>query len=346
MNLCFDIIYIFIISGIIIFLFVTLIILFFCKKSNKIFPAHNKTLTLVFADISDSTILWEKCSHVMKFAIIEYYTILKKYGKIHNGDIINTEGDNIFIVFDNIINAICWCIDIDSELLETKWPNELLQYEGAKNITNEFGKVIYNGITVHVGIHTGIPICQYNNTIKHYDYYGPVVNKAARIQNVAKKGQIILSSLATYTLMDALVQYNPTSITRNDIDHYEFIINKKKIEIRYNGIYNLKGIEMPERLYILVHQNCHDRYKYNISRISSFGNSVLSQKSSMKNTSTKNIKIVKLEENKLYNIYDNTDNTSTSTDTEKNSMIGITENNYNNENNYDKISYELTEIIA
>lgn len=339
--MCLNIIY-FIVLLLLLLILIIIIVTLLIKKYNRITPIHkHKTLTLVFADISDSTILWENCSHIMQDAITNYYSILDKFSKKYDGDIINTEGDNMFIAFENIINAVCWCIDIDSELLTTEWPTELLKYEGAKHITNEFGNTIYNGITIHVGLHIGIPICKYNSTIKHNDYYGPVVNKAARIQSIAKKGQIILSSLSTYTLIDALIEYNPSSIIHNDVDYFEFVLNKKKVEIKYNGIYNLKGIEMPERLYILIHQTCSDRHKYDISRIGSdtLDNSVLSQKGSKKCNTYSDLSIsckkTKNQELKLYNLYKDDDEfTEASSPTKSNSNITKI-----------KSQYEISEMV-
>jgi class 3 adenylate cyclase len=211
------------------------------------------SMTLVFIDVSNSTSLWEKCGEAMDTSITTYYNILHKYSHQYEGREVNTEGDSMFLVFDDIVVALMWCIEVDNELLHTKWPEELTKEDGAQMLYNDKGQMVYNGLTVHIGIHVGEPICKYNKTTKNFDYYGPVVNKTARIQTIAKSGQICMSNLATLTLIDNLQRYSPNNIITNDVNEYEIILGNIYIKVTYIGLFSLKGILMPERLYTVTH---------------------------------------------------------------------------------------------
>lgn len=65
-------------------------------------------------------------------------------------------------------------------------------------------KPVYKGLRVRIGVHAGIHAdpgeeggqiqAQYDKVAKGYDYYGPVVNAAARIESMAFGGQTLISA--------------------------------------------------------------------------------------------------------------------------------------------------------
>jgi adenylate cyclase len=52
---------------------------------------------------------------------------------------------------------------------------------------------VWNGIRVRVGIHFGVGSVKFDPTLQGYDYYGTLVNTAARVEGVGNGGQVLLT---------------------------------------------------------------------------------------------------------------------------------------------------------
>lgn len=66
--------------------------------------------------------------------------------------------------------------------------------DGNDNTANSTSS--WNGLRVRVGIHWGYGTIQLDPVTERYDYYGTVVNTAARVESVGHGGQILISSAA------------------------------------------------------------------------------------------------------------------------------------------------------
>lgn len=62
------------------------------------------------------------------------------------------------------------------------------------NNRNEQNVCLYRGLRVRMGLHAGIPHCEQDQITFRTEYFGPVVNTAARIVSHAVGGQIVASS--------------------------------------------------------------------------------------------------------------------------------------------------------
>ena len=63
---------------------------------------------------------------------------------------------------------------------------------------------LWHGIRVRIGIHYGIGDIRKDPVTRSYDYYGTVVNTAARVEGVGHGGQILIS----YPVYTAVLQKN------------------------------------------------------------------------------------------------------------------------------------------
>jgi len=108
---------------------------------------------------------------------------------------VKTEGDAFMVAFADPIMAVNFCLRAQLDLLNTNWPDKLLQHPDAGEDFNDDGDILLQkGIRVRMGIYTGQPLCEKDPVTGRMDYFGPVVNTAARVSNFAQGGQILLTT--------------------------------------------------------------------------------------------------------------------------------------------------------
>ncbi|KAI8097230.1 uncharacterized protein BX664DRAFT_292635 [Halteromyces radiatus] len=157
-------------------------------------PPPINQVALVFTDIKNSTFLWETHQEDMRSAIKIHDGIMRRTLRSVGGYEVKTEGDAFMTCFQNITGALLWCFTVQLQLLEADWPAGILDTEEGREIEDAEDTVIYRGLSVRMGIHWGTPVFERNPITNRMDYFGPVVNKAARICNAADGGQICVSS--------------------------------------------------------------------------------------------------------------------------------------------------------
>eukprot|EP01137_Pigoraptor_chileana_P014640 Opistho-2@69515 len=169
-------------------------------------------VALVFTDIQGSTQLWDTVPETMKQAIIMHNNMMRRLLKKYNGYEVKTEGDAFMVAFQDVIGALKWCLEAQLELMRTKWPRELLEVEAGKEEKSEDDIVLFRGLRVRMGIHKGSPHCEPDPTHGRMDYFGPVVNRAARVAGIAEGGQIIVSRSVIEDVVnrwDELQEFDP-----------------------------------------------------------------------------------------------------------------------------------------
>jgi len=123
--------------------------------------------TFLFTDIEGSTEKWEKYKNEMGEALSRHDAILNENINKFGGKIIKHTGDGIFAVFENDEPLRC-AIEIQKNISKENW-----------------GKI--GELRIRIGLHAGIA------EKREKDYFGPAINKTARVMAIAWGGQIILT---------------------------------------------------------------------------------------------------------------------------------------------------------
>jgi adenylate cyclase len=149
-------------------------------------------VALVFTDIKNSTALWETNGGMQSAMRLHNY-LLRRQLRTIGGYEVKTEGDAFMVSFPSVTAALLWCFTVQIQLLREDWPQELLECEDGKEVYDSEGELIYRGLSVRMGIHWGFPVCEADPITRRMDYFGPMVNRAARISSAADGGQIMAS---------------------------------------------------------------------------------------------------------------------------------------------------------
>ena len=149
--------------------------------------APTGTVTLVFTDIQGSTRLWEHDADMMQATLALHDEILRQLIETHNGYEVKTEGDAFMLAFARPKDAARWCLSAQEALHDAAWPKGLLACDDAVDAGG------FRGVRVRMGIHTGDPTCTPDPNTGRMDYFGRMVNRAARVSGAGHGGQLLLS---------------------------------------------------------------------------------------------------------------------------------------------------------
>jgi len=224
-------------------------------------PAPVGHVTLVFTDIRNSTHLWE-VNPGMPTAIKMHNSLLRRHLRLCGGYEVKTEGDAFMCSFPTSLAAVWWCLTVQVELLNEQWPLEILECEDGKPIYDEKGHLIARGLSVRMGIHSGTPLCETDLITHRMDYFGPMVNRSARINSNALGGQIMCS-------LDVVREINAKVFESEEETEYSRLQTSQAIEgirglgvsVIFVGEVKLKGIELPEILHVLYPRRLEGRHE-------------------------------------------------------------------------------------
>ncbi|KAF3906104.1 hypothetical protein ABW21_db0209075 [Orbilia brochopaga] len=239
------------------------------RKFGREIPPPEGDVCLVFTDIKGSTLLWETYPS-MRSAIKIHNDIMRELLRTNGGYEVKTEGDAFMVAFPTVTSALLWTFNVQLALLSCEaWPQEILRSQQCGEIwaTDDDGSntLVYRGLSVRMGIHFGQPVCERDPITKRMDYFGPMVNRAARISGVADGGQITVSMDYLTELKRVNAMYPPeetaTANKSNDVygDTYEDAIKTDLKNLRNNsgwvikeiGERKLKGLENPESISLI-----------------------------------------------------------------------------------------------
>jgi predicted ATPase/class 3 adenylate cyclase len=163
------------------------------------------TVSFLFTDVAGSTRLWDSDREGMAASLAAHDRILTEALAVHGGYVFSTAGDSFGAAFPTARAALTAAVAAQLALGSEAWTGP--------------------PIRVRMGIHTG------SSQERDGNYFGPDVNRAARVMSAANGGQVLVSG-ATAELAGAL---------------------EAPLALVDRGIHALKDLERPEHLFELRH---------------------------------------------------------------------------------------------
>ncbi|WFD32126.1 adenylate cyclase [Malassezia sp. CBS 17886] len=220
-------------------------------------------VALVFTDIKHSTLLWETNAG-MQAAIRQHNLLLRRQLRTIGGYEAKTEGDAFMVSFPTVAAALLWCFSVQLRLLTVDWPQEILDSRDGAPVYDDDGALVYRGLSVRMGVHWGAPVCEVDPVNNRMDYFGPIVNRAARISSAADGGQILVSHDVVRELGRLLDQFrepspDPASPQQPPIPRDIVFLRRLGLGIQDVGERRLRGIEMAEHLSLVYPKQLSSR---------------------------------------------------------------------------------------
>ena len=227
--------------------------------------APTGNLSMVFTDIKNSTTLWENYPVAMRSAIKSHNEVMRRQLRVIGGYEVKTEGDAFMVSFPTATGALLWSFVVQQHLLEVDWPPEILSTVHCAEVLDGDENVIYRGLSVRMGIHWGEPVCEPDPVTRRMDYFGPMVNRAARISGAADGGQIYVSQdyiAEIQRSLEAFADPERSGSTGSDDSLNEDplgqsirrelrALSSQGFEVKDLGTQKLKGLENPELIYLM-----------------------------------------------------------------------------------------------
>jgi predicted ATPase/class 3 adenylate cyclase len=159
--------------------------------------------TFLMTDIEGSTRLWETRAAAMGPALAVHDRLLRAGVEGSDGTIVKTTGDGMLAVFADPVRALDAALAAQRAVRDASW--------------GETGQ-----LRVRMALHTGTA------ETRDGDYFGPALNRVARILAIAHGGQVICSAITAILASDRL----PASVELIDL-----------------GSHRLRDIDRPEQIY-------------------------------------------------------------------------------------------------
>jgi DNA-binding NarL/FixJ family response regulator/class 3 adenylate cyclase len=163
-------------------------------------------VTFLFTDIEGSSRLWERYPLAMRAVVAQHDALLRAAVEANGGVVVKATGDGFHAVFADPIAGVAAAIAVQSGIRAASW--------------GEAGPP-----RVRVALHTAA------NDERDGDYYGPEVNRAARLMAIAQGGQVLLSQTTAVLVRRVLAP---------------------DVSLRDLGEVTLKDLPQPEHVFQLV----------------------------------------------------------------------------------------------
>lgn len=169
--------------------------------------SHTGVVAFLFSDIEGSTRLWEQEPSRMRLALACHDALARAAVEANRGTIVKTTGDGFHAAFEDSLDALAAALQLQQTLADPTATNGV-------------------SLRVRCGVHAGVVERRDN------DFFGGVVNRAARIMSAAHGSQVLLSQTAVALIAERL----PSGVAFRDL-----------------GSVRLRDLASPERIYQLIH---------------------------------------------------------------------------------------------
>ena len=150
------------------------------KDSKRMAGSHiGGNITFLFTDVQGSTSLWESEPKAMSEALSRHDEILRKAIEANNGHVFKTVGDAFHATFSAAPDALEAALEAQRALLGEVWD-------------------LPTPLRVRMALHTG-PAEERDG-----DYFGPSLNRVARLLSAGHGGQILLSLATRESVQEGL----------------------------------------------------------------------------------------------------------------------------------------------
>eukprot|EP00760_Papus_ankaliazontas_P033217 PhM_4_TR6242/c0_g1_i1/m.86688 len=156
--------------------------------------APTGTVTFAFVDVQSSAKLWEHVPDAMACASTTYWDVVNEAIATHSGYLVRAEGESCLVAFAEARDAMLFALMVQSKLMTLDYPQILYDFPDTRKEYDNDGVLIWNGLRVRIGMHTGEAIEQSDLITHRKDYFGTAVILAARIASRARGGQILISN--------------------------------------------------------------------------------------------------------------------------------------------------------
>lgn len=169
--------------------------------------APTGTVTFLFTDIEGSTRLWDSHPQEMAQAVEIHDQLVRQSMEAHGGHVFSTAGDSFTAAFHRPAEGLAAAIDAQLALAAQKWPGNL-------------------SLRVRMALHSGVA------SERNGDYFGPALNRAARLLALSSGGQVLLTEA-----IHGLVKDEPPA----------------EVRFRSHGTHRLRDLSAAERVFEAVH---------------------------------------------------------------------------------------------
>eukprot|EP00668_Euglena_longa_P010695 GGOE01012952.1.p1 GENE.GGOE01012952.1~~GGOE01012952.1.p1 ORF type:complete len:1267 (+),score=400.20 GGOE01012952.1:203-3802(+) len=178
-----------------------------------------KPFCIAFTDIQSSTHLWATIPEVMAVALSLHHELIRKQIAAHKCYEVKTIGDSFMCAAKTPIQALRFALAVQTELMKYPWPTTIESvYQQQLALEDSAAKrALWNGLRVRVGIHYGLGDIILDPVSRSYDYYGTVVNAAARIESLCHGGQVAVSEAVYQEVSQAVADVQWTSLGQHTL---------------------------------------------------------------------------------------------------------------------------------